>query len=110
MNKREVVTLIEGAIHKYGFEIGDPDLYLLPTVVTKKNPRRERCVMFSNEVVQEIDNENRIITAWISLVASTCRMGEESVDSLLCAADELKRAAELVDEINSQSLEYIENF
>lgn len=103
----EVRTIISEAAARHGFKYVKEGSY--ETIKTDwESYVSFRVCGYEN---REIDIETRTVTAEYKVTASVRKMGgEPTVEELLNAADEIKRAAELVAELDRIKLSYTQTF
>ena len=110
MTKREAETVIRGIIEKHGFIPEDNMRNALPGV----ERTGESAVSFNiteRTDFTNCDTEHRTVKAWVEASASICRMGgSPSAEELLDAADQIRRGAELVAELQQMAITYTIEF
>ena len=105
--KSEVMEIIEKTILGYGFEVelentGFPN-------VKRKNDSYISITIRKQEDPETFDFEKRTSIANIVIDISVCQMGgAPDINELKKAADEIKKGAELVEELRKMELSYLE--
>lgn len=110
MKKREAENKIREIIRKHGFEVETDMRNALPGV-----KRTDAAVI--SFIIQEHPDfgsfrpEEKTVNANVEISASICRMGgSPTAEELLEAADQIRRGAELVADLQSMNLSYTIEF
>ena len=107
MTKEEIKTTMEDIITRYGFSFEYQSHTWLPVV--PQNSDDYAGIIFTES--WDFDAEAKSCTTSISCQSRVCRMGSTpSVTELLEAADQISRAAQLMEEVNALGLLFTEKF
>ena len=108
MTKQEIAEIIESKAAKYGFQMRKVSLgWMTP----QGDNTFARVEIFAKDNSEKTCWEERRVWVDIKAEGSICRMGGNTTpEQLLKAADEITRAARMVEEIQNMNLSYIETF
>ena len=106
MTKTEAIKKIEGTITKYGFESYMDSHSQLPQI---KEDLSISIYIREQIDFEACDFEKRVATFKIEISSSICRMGgNPKPEELFKAADEIRRGAELTEELQKMQIRYSE--
>ena len=106
MTRQEINNIIKEKAEAYGFEADTNS-----RVYGIRQRNYISIQFFETSDLEKTDWENKIGWMNIEVKASICRMGGETTpEELLTAAEEIKRGAELVRELQELHLSYSEKF
>lgn len=108
MTKQEVQNIIESKGKEYGFKMRKTTVGWMSEQTGESFARVE---IFAKDNNEKSSWEDHRIWLDIEAEGSICRMGgTTTVEELKKAAEEIGRAARMVEEIRSMNLSYIETF